>query len=139
MPGEDTQPKHKSSGSVKDADVQRLLNIALAGAGVVEGLTPRTQSGTTTLYDEYRIHHDKPFQKYAELSTVSPHVFIPLAKLGLSMVSGFRLEAEGNKSLQEEMDDWYSYLTARSRKRFGYTLSSAGTVTRKYWIASATR
>jgi len=43
MPGEDTLAQHKSSESVTDADVQRLLNIALAGAGVVEGPTPRTQ------------------------------------------------------------------------------------------------
>jgi len=41
MPGEYTTPQHKSSESVTDADVQRLLNIALAGAGVVEGLTPQ--------------------------------------------------------------------------------------------------
>ncbi len=40
MPGEDTPVQHKSSETVTDADVQRLLNIALAGAGVVEGLTP---------------------------------------------------------------------------------------------------
>ena len=113
MPGE---LKHKSSDSVTDADVQRLLNIALAVAGVVEGLTPRTQSGTTTLYGEYRFHHDKPFQKYAGLSMVSPHVFIPLAKLALSMVSGFRLEAaEDNKSLQQEMDDW-AYRTGLKNK-----------------------
>jgi hypothetical protein len=39
VPSEDTQPKHKSSETATDADVQRLLNIALAGAGVVEGLT----------------------------------------------------------------------------------------------------
>jgi len=39
MPGENTPLKHKSSETVKDADVQRLLNIALAGAGVVEGMT----------------------------------------------------------------------------------------------------
>lgn len=61
MPGEDTPVQHKSSESVTDADVQRLLNISLAGSGVVEGLTPRTQSGTPILYDEYRIQHDKPF------------------------------------------------------------------------------
>ena len=39
MPGEDTPAQHKSSETVTDADVQRLLNIALAGAGEVEGLT----------------------------------------------------------------------------------------------------
>jgi hypothetical protein len=68
---------------------------------VVESLTPRTQYGTTTLYGEYRIHHDKPFQKHAKLSMVSPHVFIPLAKPDMFLVLGFRLEAgEVNKSLQ---------------------------------------
>jgi len=41
MPGEDTPVQHKSSESITDADVQRLLNIALAGAGVVEGLTSK--------------------------------------------------------------------------------------------------
>ena len=39
MPGEDTPAKHNPSRSVTDADVQRLLNIALTGAGLVEGLT----------------------------------------------------------------------------------------------------
>ena len=44
--------------------------------------------------------------KNAELSMVSPHVFIPLVKLGLSIVSGFRFKAkEGNKTLQEEIDE----------------------------------
>jgi len=116
MPGEDTPLKHKSSESVTDADVQRLLNIALAGAGVVEGLTPpKTQSGTTTLYGEYRIHHDKPFQKYAELSMVSPHVFIPLAKLGLSLVSGYRPKAkEGKKTLTEKIDEWVRRSTRKT-------------------------
>jgi len=32
MPDEDTPAQHKSSESVTDTDVQRLLNIALAGA-----------------------------------------------------------------------------------------------------------
>ena len=90
MPGEDTPAQHKSSETVTDTDVQHLLNITLPDASVVEGLPLRTQSGTTTLYEEYRIHHDKPFHKYAELS----------------MVSTFRLEAKkGNKSLLEEMDE----------------------------------
>ena len=39
MPGKDTPVQHKSSETVTAADFQRLLNIALAGAGVVEGLT----------------------------------------------------------------------------------------------------
>ncbi len=39
MPGEDTPAQHNPSRSVTDADVQRLQNFALAGAGVVEGLT----------------------------------------------------------------------------------------------------
>ena len=41
MPGEDTPAQHKSSESVTNADVQRLLNITLAGVGVVEGLTSK--------------------------------------------------------------------------------------------------
>ena len=41
MPGEDTPAQHKSSKTVTNTDVQRLLNIALAGAGVVEGLTSK--------------------------------------------------------------------------------------------------
>jgi len=39
MPGEDTPVQHKSSETTTDAYVHRLLNITLAGAGVVEGLT----------------------------------------------------------------------------------------------------
>ena len=37
QPGEDTPVQHKSSKTVTNADVHRLLNIALVG--VVEGLT----------------------------------------------------------------------------------------------------
>ena len=41
MPSVDTPAQHKSSETVTDANVQRLLNIALADAGVVEGLTSK--------------------------------------------------------------------------------------------------
>ena len=39
MPDEDTPTQHKFSEIVTDADVQRLQNIALTRASVVEGLT----------------------------------------------------------------------------------------------------
>jgi hypothetical protein len=87
MPGEDTPLKHKSSESVTDADVQRLLNIAL----------------------RRRCRRRPDPQKYAELSMVSPYIFILLAKLGLSIVSGFRLKAEGATSLSRKK--WKNGLT----------------------------
>ena len=98
MPSEDTPAQQKSFETVTDADVQHLLNIVLAGAGVVEGLTPRTQSGTPTLYGEYRIHHDKPFQKYAELSMVSPPRLYPAGKAG--PVHGLGLQAGSRRGQQ---------------------------------------
>ncbi|NOR48404.1 MAG: hypothetical protein GQ533_10240 [Methanosarcinaceae archaeon] len=49
MPGEDTPAQHKSSETVIDADVQCLLNIALAGASVVEGLTSEHDDASDVL------------------------------------------------------------------------------------------
>ena len=49
MPGKDTPAQHKSSESVTDADVHRLLNFALVGAGVVEGLTSKHKDAPDVL------------------------------------------------------------------------------------------
>jgi len=55
MPDEDTPTQHKFSEIVTDADVQRLLNIALAGAGVVEGLTSEHDDAPDALEDAVQL------------------------------------------------------------------------------------
>lgn len=79
----------------------------LAGASYgVEGeyngsLRPKSESGNTTLYGEFRIDNENIFRKYGQVSLISPHVFIPLAKLGLVIVSGFRLESKNEEALKK--------------------------------------
>jgi len=84
--------------------------IALASAGVMN-MTPRDESGNTTLYGEFRVTNDNAFEKYSQLSVVSPHVFIPLIKLGLGTVSGITLEASvdeagASEDLLSKMKEW---------------------------------
>ena len=120
------------------ADVVRLMGIvqSYAGAGTMN-LTPKDQSGDTTLYGQFRITNKNPFEKYAQLSIVSPHVFIPLIKIGLGTVSGLKLEVvegEGNDKTLEQMKEWAEFITlsnkvhniARCTIRDGTTLVSTG-------------
>lgn len=120
------------------ADVDRLMGIvqSYAGAGTMN-LTPKDQSGDTTLYGQYRITNKNPFKKYAQLSIVSSHVFIPLIKLGLGTVSGLKLEVakgRGNDKILEQMKEWAKIITlpnkiqniARCTVRDGTVLTSLG-------------
>ena len=55
MPREDTPAQHKSSENVIDTNVQRLLNIALTLAGVVEGLTREHDDAPDVLESALRL------------------------------------------------------------------------------------
>lgn len=108
----ETEGDNKTGAAVADAtidaELDQLMTTALSLASAAD-LTPRTEKGSTSLYGEYRVTNDNTFQKFEELSQVSPHVFIPLAKLGLSIVSGFRLELGqegGDETTLTEMQDW---------------------------------
>lgn len=120
------------------ADVDRLMNIvqSYASAGTMN-LTPKDQSGDTTLYGQFRITNKNPFEKYAQLSIISPHVFIPLIKIGLGTVSGLKLEVVegvGNDKTLEQMNGWAEFITlsnkihniARCTIRDGTTITSLG-------------
>ena len=125
-------------GAATDADVQNLMNTAmsLASAGVMN-MTPRSETGTTTLHGEFRISNDNTFERYAQISVISPHTFIPLIKLGLSTVSGMKLEIVdglGNEALLNKMDKWAEFIglnnkvqnIARCLTRDGTTIASLG-------------
>ena len=125
-------------GAATDADVQNLMNTAmsLASAGVMN-MTPRSETGATTLHGEFRITNDNTFERYAQISVISPHTFIPLIKLGLSTVSGMKLEIEvgiGNEVLLKKMEKWAEFIglnnkvqnIARCLIRDGTTIASLG-------------
>ena len=47
---------------------------------------------------------------------MTSHAFMPLAKLGLSIVSGFRLDAvKGAESIHKEMDEWARKIQLRNK------------------------
>ena len=130
------QPEYATGATA--ADVDRLMGIvqSYASAGTMN-LTPKDQSGDTTLYGQYRITNKNPFEKYAQLSIVSSHVFIPLIKLGLGTVSGLKLEmveGRGNDKILEQMKEWAKIITlpnkiqniARCVVRDGTVLTSLG-------------
>jgi len=131
----------KTANGATDADVVALMAVAqrYASAGVMN-MTPRDQSGDTTLYGEYRVTNNNTFEKYAQLSIITPHVFIPLIKLGLSTVSGLKLElppepmGTGSDDLLIKMTEWAQYIglankvqnIARCMMRDGTTVVSIG-------------
>lgn len=101
------QTAHTATPEVTDAELDNLTTMALAGAGFIGAgdLKPRTEYGTTTLYGEFRVDNSNPFLKFEQLSQISPHTFVPLIKLGLSIVSGFRLETEDERALNQ-INEW---------------------------------
>lgn len=101
------QIANAAASEVTDAELDNLTATALAGAGFIGAadLKPRTETGSTTLYGEFRVDNSNPFLKYEQISQISPHTFIPLAKLGLSLVTGFRLESKDEKAL-EQLQEW---------------------------------
>lgn len=109
MPKKAAKPEEQ----VTDAQVQSLMKEAMMLAGASYGveseyngsLRPKSESGNTTLYGEFRIDNENIFRKYGQVSLISPHVFIPLAKLGLVIVSGFRLESKNAEALKK-MQTW---------------------------------
>jgi len=107
------------ANAATNEDVLQLMKTAqtLVSAGNMN-LTPKNQSGDTTLYGEFRITNKNPFEKYAQLSIVSPHVIVPLIKLGLGTVSGLKLElAEGksDEKLLERMNEWGMFISLRNK------------------------
>jgi len=59
-------------------------------------------------YGAYQIstrERENRFKFFEEISTVSPHVFIPLIKLGLSLVKGMRIEGE-KRTLVRDFERW---------------------------------
>lgn len=101
--------EHKILNAAQNKELDELTSIAVQflSASSSHALEPKDQTGDTTLFGQYRIDNKNQFNRYAQLSLISPHTFIPLAKLGLSMVSGFMLESkDSDKKLQKDMDAW---------------------------------
>jgi len=90
--------------------------MQLLGASSAYDLKPRDQTGSTILLGEYRIDNKNQFLRYSQLSLLTPHAFMPLAKLGLSIFSGFRLDAkEGAENIHKEMDKWARKIQLRNK------------------------
>lgn len=105
------------TAEVTDQELNELTSeaIQIMGASSSYRLEPRDQTGDTTLFGEYRIDNQNQFKRYTQLSLITPHTFIPLAKLGLSIVSGFRLDSiDDNKSTLEEIEEWATKIDLRN-------------------------
>jgi len=102
--------------AAQNAELDQLISttMQLMGASSSYDMKPRDQTGNTTLFGEYRIDNKNQFLRYSQLSLLTPHTFIPLAKLGLSIVSGFRLESE-DQSAKEELESWGKRIKLRSK------------------------
>ena len=95
MPGEDTPAQHNPSQSVTDADVQRLLNIALACADMVEGLTPQTPVWHHHLVQ--RIQYP-PRQAVPEICRTEHGLALRLCTAGKAgPILGIGLQAQGQR------------------------------------------
>lgn len=92
----------KADAAKAEAELDTLMSIALAGASE---LKPKTERGLTTLYGEFQVENTNIFLKCEQVSELSPHVFIPLAKLGLMLISGLRLESKDEAKLKA-VQEW---------------------------------
>ncbi len=78
-----------------------------------KGMFGAAISGIRRLSDDFRYgafrlstkESENRFRFFEEISTVSPHVFIPLTKLGLSLVKGLRFEGE-KRNLVKNFERW---------------------------------
>ena len=111
-------PDQKVLDAAANAELDHLITttMQLMSASSAYDLKPRDQTGNTTLFGEYRIDNKNQFLRYSQLSLLTPHAFMPLAKLGLSIVSGFRLDAaEGAENIHKEMNDWAHKIQLRNK------------------------
>lgn len=112
-------PDEKILDAAQNAEIDALISTAvgLLSASAAYDLKPRDQSGETTLFGEYRIDNDNKYLRYTQLSLITPHTFIPLVKVGLSVVSGFELvPAEGTgDDLLKEMKTWADTVDLRNK------------------------
>jgi hypothetical protein len=101
-----------SQAGAATEDIDKELDLLFAAAasiniaGAAINMQPKSEKGLTTLYGEFRIENSNSYLKFEQLSQISPHTFIPLAKLGLSIVSGLRLESKDQTALTR-MQDWF--------------------------------
>ncbi|MBC2746226.1 MAG: hypothetical protein HF975_04320 [ANME-2 cluster archaeon] len=111
-------PDKQILSAAQNAELDHLINttMQLMGASSAYDLQPRDQTGSTTLYGEYRIDNKNHYLRYSQLSLITPHTFIPLAKLGLSIVSGFRLDAkEGAENILKKTQTWADNVKLRDK------------------------
>ena len=111
-------PDQKVLDAAANAELDHLIatTMQLLGASSAYDLKPRDQTGSTTLFGEYKIDNKNQFLRYSQLSLLTPHAFMPLAKLGLSIVSGFRLDAiEGAENIHKEMNEWARKIKLRNK------------------------
>jgi hypothetical protein len=104
--------------AARNAELDQLISTAmqLMGASSAYDLKSRDETGATTLFGEYRIDNKNQYLRYSQLSLITPHTFIPLAKLGLSIISGFRLDAaEGAENIETDISTWADNIHLRNK------------------------
>ncbi len=116
-----------TDAAVTDEELDNLTIQAMEAFAAAADMIPRTQAGGTTLYGEYRVTNTNIFQKWEEVSELTPHTFIPLTKLGLSLLSGFRLESESEED-QKKVQGWAKAVRLLSRlQSISYCTARDGT------------
>jgi len=112
-------PDQKILDAAQEAELDSLISTVyqLYSASAAYDMKPGDQEGDTTLYGEYKIDNKNKYKRYTQLSLLTPHTFIPLAKTGLSIVSGFRLAPiEGtDETFFNEMLAWADMVDLRNK------------------------
>lgn len=112
-------PDQQILDAAQNAELDSLISTVnqLFSASAAYDMKPKDQDGDTTTYGEYEIDNKNKFKRYTQLSLLTPHTFIPLAKTGLSMVSGFRLAPiEGtDETFFTEMLAWADRVDLRNK------------------------
>jgi hypothetical protein len=112
-------PDQKVLDAAQNAELDTLISTAiqLFSASTSYDMEPQDQEGDTTSFGQYKIDNKNKYKRYTQLSLLSPHTFIPLAKTGLSIVSGFRIAAiEGtDEAFYKEMLAWADKVDLRNK------------------------
>ena len=111
-------PDQKVLDAAANAELDHLIatTMHLLGTSSAYDLEPRDQTGNTTPFGKYRIDNKNQFLIYSLISLLTPHTFKQLAKLGLSIVSGFRLDAvKGAENIHKEMDECARKIQLRNK------------------------
>lgn len=81
----------------------------MAGNSGVERIEDRTEVGPYKGIDS-----NNRFKLYQQLSVLTPHIFIPLLKMSLTIIKGFRVVSE-NEAKKKEYEQWINTIGFRNK------------------------